>query len=235
MSLAELQAEANLKNMELETFKALYQVTAKTTTAATGATAGTGTASIQDADVKVENITGAAQDQISTESNLANTKSELDLKLEEKKIYDKRRQELESIIEQGGKAPEINPRGYLNSQFLKEGENINKEIKKLGVDVDDIEYAQGQKLKDLTGKTWDSEDIITTLSMQPEDVLIEWFKDPDKGGLPELFASETEGKITNEIKIPGFGVINTSMFQNSEKTKEILIKSIQRNSYRCRY
>ena len=224
MSLAELQAEANLKNMELETFKALYQVTAKTTTAATGATAGTGTASIQDADVKVENITGAAQDQISTESNLANTKSELDLKLEEKKIYDKRRQELESIIEQGGKAPEINPRGYLNSQFLKEGENINKEIKKLGVDVDDIEYAQGQKLKDLTGKTWDSEDIITTLSMQPEDVLIEWFKDPDKGGLPELFASETEGKITNEIKIPGFGVINTSMFQNSEKTKEILNK-----------
>ena len=223
VTLEELQAQADASELDLETFKALYQVTAKTTTAATDATAETETASIQDADVKVENIVGAAATQASTDSNLENINSALDLKLEEKRIYDKRREELKLIIEQGGNAPEL-AMGSMSSVFRKKGEKINNEIKKLGLDIDDIEYAENQKLKDLTGKTWDSESIVTTLSQQPEDVLIEWLKDPDKGGLPELFAYETEGNVTNKIEIPGFGTINTGMFKNSEKTKEILNK-----------
>jgi len=221
LTLEQFQAEVAESGLSDSQYRALYNVEVKTTTVATDATAGTGIASIQDADVKVKNIVGAAATQASTDSNLENINSALDLKLEEKRIYDKRREELKLIIEQGGNAPEL-AMGSMSSVFRKKGEKINNEIKKLGLDIDDIEYAENQKLKDLTGKTWDSKDIITTLSMQPEDVLIEWFKDPDKGGLPELFGSETEGKITNEIKIPGFGVINTSMFQNSEKTKEIL-------------
>ena len=111
MSLAALQAKADLQKMELETFKALYKVTAKTTTAGTGATAGTGIASIQDADVKETNIVSAAETKISTDLRLEKSKSALQLAIDEKNEHDKRYKEVELIIEKGGTAPEINARG----------------------------------------------------------------------------------------------------------------------------
>ena len=196
---------------------------AKTTAAVPGATAVTEQASAQDADVEEENIVGAIESKASMESDLVGLKSDLDFKLQEKNDYDKRKKELEIIIQQGGEAPELNARGYLNAKFYKEGEKIDKEIQKLGVNIEDIEFAQGQELKNLTDKTWQDPDIIDRLAVQPEDVLIEWLKDPDKGGLPELFVSET-GSVTNEINIPGIGIVNTGLFQNSEKAKEALKK-----------
>ncbi len=196
---------------------------AKTTAAVPGATAVTEQASALDADVVEENIVGAIEDKASTESSLVDLKSDLDFKLQEKNDYNKRKKELEIIIQQGGKAPELNARGYLNAEFYKKGEKIDKEIQKLGVNIEDIEFAQGQELKNLTDKTWQDPDIIDRLAVQPEDVIIEWLKDPEKGGLPELFVSET-GSATNEINIPDFGVIKTGLFQNSEKTKEVLKK-----------
>ena len=147
VTLEELQAQADASEIDLETFKALYNVTTKTTTAGTGATAETGIASIQDADVKETNIVSAAETKISTDLRLEKSKSALQLVIDEKNEHDKRYKEVELIIENGGTAPEINAQGYMKGDFQAKNNQLVKKIRKLGGDVGDIENTILQQKK----------------------------------------------------------------------------------------